>query len=108
MMKLESERLQLIPFAAEHILALIESTTLFRQKFGIPAAEGLREFYHSADVSPAWLEQLRQSGGVDPWKHGFAVVHKQEQLVIGTCGLKAPPDQEGMVEIAYGIVPNRE
>ena len=37
--------------------------------------------------------------------HGFAVVHRESRSVIGTVGFKGPPDEDGVVEIAYGIVP---
>ena len=40
--------------------------------------------------------------------HGFAVVDPESASVIGSAGFKGPPDQEGVVEIAYGIVPASE
>jgi RimJ/RimL family protein N-acetyltransferase len=104
-MMIETARLRLVPFDSAHILALIDGTEHFAARFGVPDAPGLREFYQSADVSPAWLEQLRTSSGADPWKHGFAVVHREDRLVIGCVGFKGPPDDDGLVEIAYGIVP---
>jgi RimJ/RimL family protein N-acetyltransferase len=36
---------------------------------------------------------------------GFAVIHHEEQRVIGAASFKGPPDDDGVVEIAYGIVP---
>ena len=71
----------------------------------MPAAEGMREFMVSDDESPDWLARLRASSEADPWAHGFAVVHRQSRSVIGSVGFKGPPDEDGMVEIAYGIVP---
>lgn len=88
-----------------HWLALIESQTAFDESFGLPGAEGLREFVVGGDVSPQWLEALREVPAADPWTHGFVVVHVTENCVIGTCGFKGPPDADGMAEIAYGIVP---
>ena len=38
---------------------------------------------------------------------GFALLTEQD-LVIGMVGFKGPPDADGMVEIAYGIVPQFE
>jgi ribosomal-protein-alanine N-acetyltransferase len=102
---IETDRLQLIPCSPKHLLALVESEERFRECFGIPAAEGLRTFIVSADVSPAWLAQLRISLSSDPWLHGFAVVDRESHSVIGNVGFKGPPDEDGTVEIAYGIVP---
>jgi [ribosomal protein S5]-alanine N-acetyltransferase len=104
-MTIDTIRLRLQPFALEYLLALIDGAERFGQVSGMRAAEGLHEFFVSADVSPAWLAQLRASTVADPWKHGFAVVHRESNSVVGTVGFKGPPDEHGMVEIAYGIVP---
>ena len=104
-MEIETVHLRLIPYAPQHLLALIEDDERFEERFGLPAAGGLRAFYTSDEISPDWLEQLRASSSADPWVHGFAAVHRQSRSVIGSVGFKGPPDGEGMVEIAYGIVP---
>lgn len=102
----ETARLRLVPYAPEHLLALIEEPEYFEQRFGLPVADGLREFMVSDDVSPDWLAMLRSSSGADPWTLGFAVVHWESQQVIGTAGFKGPRDADEIVEIAYGIVPS--
>jgi RimJ/RimL family protein N-acetyltransferase len=107
-MQLETPRLRLVPIAPAHLLALLDSVQAFNGQFGYPAADGLREFYTSGEVSPGWLEQLHASKTADPWLHGFAVVHLESRLVIGTAGLKGPPDANGVAEIGYGIVPSFE
>ncbi len=104
-MTLESVHLVLTPYLPTHLLALIESRERFEGCFGLPAADGLREFLVSDEVSPAWLAQLRKSQATDPWVHGFAIIHREERLVVGSVGFKGPPDNDGVVEIAYGIVP---
>jgi RimJ/RimL family protein N-acetyltransferase len=58
-----------------------------------------------AEVSPAWVAQMRASSAADPWTHGFAVGHRASGARIGSCGYKGPPSPEGVVEIAYGIDP---
>ncbi|MDA2931271.1 GNAT family N-acetyltransferase [Acidobacteria bacterium AH-259-O06] len=104
-MTIETVHLRLIVYSPEYLLALIEGNERFEECFGLPAAEGLRAFIVSDEVSLAWLVQLRASSVVDPWVHGFAVVHRESRSVIGSVGFKGPPDEAGMVEIAYGIVP---
>ena len=56
-----------------------------------------------AMVSLDWLERVRQSEQVDPFLHGFAIVHRGSGETIGTCGFKGPPDSDGVVEIAYAV-----
>jgi RimJ/RimL family protein N-acetyltransferase len=104
-MLLETPRLRLVPFSPQHWLALIEGAAAFRAVFGLPAAEGLRDLFVSGEVSPEWLAKLREATEADAWMHGFAVVHKESESVIGTIGFKGPPNEDGMVEIAYGIAP---
>ena len=104
-MVIETVRLQLVPYSPKHLLALIEGYQQFAKCFGLPAADELRSFVVSDDVSPGWLAQLRASSVPDPWVHGFAVIDRHSQSVVGSVGFKGPPDQQGVVEIAYGIVP---
>lgn len=104
-MTIETAHLQLMPNAPKFYLALIEGVPQFEEQFGLPAAEGLRDFFVSGEVSPEWLAKLRDAKAADPWVHGFAIVHRERSLVIGNAGFKGPPDEEGMVEIGYGIVP---
>ncbi len=104
-MTMETARLRLVPYSPAHLLALIEGEERFAECFGLPAADGLRGFMVSDDVSPAWLARLRASTEADPWLHGFAVVHPESRSAIGNLGFKGPPDADGVVEIAYGIAP---
>jgi RimJ/RimL family protein N-acetyltransferase len=102
---IETARLRLLPYSPQQILALIESVEQFERHMGLPAAEGLREFYTSGEVSPTWFEQLRAATMADPWIHGYAVVERESNSVIGSTGFKGPPDENGLVEIGYAIVP---
>ena len=61
-----------------------------------------------AEVSPVWLAQLDGSSSTDPWIHGFVLVHRATDRVIGKCGFKGPPGADGAVEIAYGLAPEHQ
>jgi len=107
-MAIETTRLQLLPYTPEQLLALIDDVSVFEKEMGLRAARGLRDFIISDEVSPAWIERLHASSQPDPWTHGFAVVDRESHLIVGNVGFKGPPDDQGMVEIAYGIVPDYE
>ncbi len=96
-------RLRLIPFSAELLgLALTDRETVERRL--------------SARFLPQWRSENQRStlNGVlraleaDPasrvWRFYF-ILHAADRAVIGDAGFKGPPDHEGTVEIAYGIVP---
>jgi RimJ/RimL family protein N-acetyltransferase len=107
-MSLETARLVLLACSPQQLVALIEEPGRFQDLTGFPAAEGLREFFVTGDVSPKWLPALRSVSRPDPWRHGFFVVDREQRCVIGSAGFKGPPDSSGVVEIAYGIVPSSE
>jgi RimJ/RimL family protein N-acetyltransferase len=79
---------------------------------GYALSDELRRFYASArsQVSPRWLAGLRSAAGgePDPWEYGFFLAERSRGEIIGTAGFKGPPDADGMVEIAYGVVPSVE
>ncbi len=102
---IETHSLRLIPYAPEQVLALIEQPERFEALAGFPAAPGLRDGFVSDEVSTDWLAELRTLAHPDPWALGFALLHRESGSVIGSAGFKGPPDVDGVVEVAYGIVP---
>ncbi len=100
-----SDRISLLPAAPSFLLTLIGDPARFRDVTGVDAADGLRAFYVSGEVSPEWLASLRTTTGVNPWHHGFFVIEAESGQAIGGGGFKGEPDELGVVEIAYGIVP---
>jgi RimJ/RimL family protein N-acetyltransferase len=56
-----------------------------------------------AELSADWLAWVHAAMSADPWIHGFALVHRASDAVIGTAGFKGPPAANGVVEIAYGV-----
>ncbi|MHC1767347.1 MAG: GNAT family N-acetyltransferase [Verrucomicrobiia bacterium] len=103
---LVTQNLRLIPHAPVHLRALIEGADAYEKKFGWAPADGLRDFIVSKDVSPDWLAQLETATEADPWTHGFALLHQATGRVIGMGSFKGPPGADGVVEVAYGVVPD--
>ena len=105
---IETAHLLLRPYTSEELLASIEQPETFESLKGFPASPDLRGFLVSDDVSPAWTASLRTIHGSDPWRLGFGIIDRESRTVIGAASFKGPPDTNGMVEIAYGIVPSFE
>jgi [ribosomal protein S5]-alanine N-acetyltransferase len=55
-----------------------------------------------AQVSPEWIARMRNSPP-SPWTHGFAMVERATNAVVGSCAFKGPPGPDGAVEIAYAV-----
>ena len=61
-----------------------------------------------SEISPEWLARIAAATTADPWLHGFALIERGTGAVVGAAGFKAPPDRDGMVEIAYRVAPEHE
>jgi RimJ/RimL family protein N-acetyltransferase len=51
-------------------------------------------------VGQQTVAMLQRTGATAPWT-GYLAVDRAHQIIIGTCAFTAPPDPEGVVEIAY-------
>ena len=89
---LETKNLRLVPKTLADVHAMIEAMT---------AGE-------KAQLSADWLALVRGAVSADPWIHGFSMVHRDNDVVVGMAGFKGPPGADGMVEIAYGVVPEHQ
>lgn len=91
-LNMETKRCKLVPKTKSETLAMVDAMP--------PEVR--------AQVSEAWMAQLHASSEQDPWAHGFSVVELESGTHVGDCAFKAPPSDEGMVEIAYGIEPEHQ
>ncbi len=101
---MHTKNLKLLPSTPAQLLALIEGADAYEKLCGLTVATGLREFAGAA--SPEFRAKLESATSADPWRFGFFVVHRADNVVIGMCGFKGPPGPDHVVELAYGIAPN--
>jgi [ribosomal protein S5]-alanine N-acetyltransferase len=87
-----TKNLELVPRTREEVRASIDQMAPETRK----------------EVSATWLELVENSGEIDPWIHGFTLIHKDSGAAVGMCAFKGPPDAAGMVEIAYAVVPEHQ
>ena len=106
--ELRTKSLRLVPHEPAHLRALIDGSEFYDRASGLKPARGLRDFIVSPDVSAEWRAALEKATSVDPWTYGFALLHLESGAVIGNASFTGPPDAAGVVEIAYGIVPDYE
>ena len=100
---METKRLKLAPHHSANLLALLKNANEYEKSAGMRVAQGVREYLLAA--SPDFIAHLRTATAPDPWKLGFAVIHKIDDTVIGLCGFTDAPDPDGIVEIAYSVAP---
>jgi ribosomal-protein-alanine N-acetyltransferase len=103
-MTIQTENLIIASHLPRHLRALLGSSEEFENTAGLCVADGVREQFMSA--SPEFLTRVAIGKEPDPWQFGFAIIHKIDNVLIGTCGFPSPPDSNGVAEIAYGIAPS--
>jgi ribosomal-protein-alanine N-acetyltransferase len=102
-MSILTRNLILAPHLPRYLQALMRSAEEFQNTSGLRVADGIREQLLSA--SPEFMARLKTAKEPDPWQFGFAIIHKIDNVLIGTCGFPGPPDSSGIAELAYGIAP---
>lgn len=103
-MTIQTENLILAAHLPRHVRALLRSEREFEDTAGLRVAPGIHE--QMLQASADFKERVENGKQPDPWQFGFAVIHKKDNALIGTCGFPGPPDSNGIAEIAYGIAPD--
>src|ERR1700752_4625330 len=99
-MTIQTKSLIIVPHLPRHLRALIRSESEFEDTTGLRVADGIRA--QMINASPDFMARVESGKQPDPWQFGFAIIHKIDDVVIGTCGFPGPPDSNGVAEIAYG------
>ena len=102
-MTFQTPNLILAAHLPRHLRALIRGVEEFENTAGLKVADGIRDQLLSA--SAEFLERIQNAKQPDPWRFGFAIIHKTDNTLIGICGFSGQPDENGIAEIAYGIAP---
>ncbi|MEZ4826562.1 MAG: GNAT family N-acetyltransferase [Bacteroidia bacterium] len=101
---IHSERLTLIPLAAEHILLHKNDREALAKALGIRpsviqmSAEMQAEM---ADAYPYWMEHISRNPSRYMWYTSWEIVHKQKNESIGGIGIASWPDAKGESMIGY-------
>ena len=99
---LETKRLQLIPFSLDLKKAAISDRARLVEMLGV----NVPEHWPGADLMealPFFVENMEKAPSEPAWD--WIAIHTSEQAVIGDIGFMGGPDQEGIVEVGYSIVP---
>jgi len=98
-------RIRLFQHSAAHVAALRAGADAYQELTGYRLADGLHEMISGPEVSSEFVARQQAAEATDMWLHGFGIVEPTETVVIGLCGYKGPPNDEVVVEIAYGLAP---
>src|SRR5689334_18805404 len=95
---IKTARLVLEPCTLEHLNALIEGTETFENTYHLKVMEGYLEFPEALGFM---LKSMPESG-VYQWG-SYLYIQPTDKVLLGLGGFKGAPNDEGMVEIGYGV-----
>ena len=102
---LETQRLKLLPFTLE----LKKATLAARARLTEMLEVEIPDAWPGADLLealPFFIQALEKDPVGLIWDS--IIIHKAEQIAIGGIGFHGGPDEAGMVEIGYNIIPAYE
>ena len=100
--EIQSPRLLLARSTIGRLSALITGPHEYERVFGHRVVEGYIEY---PDVLPYSLNQALHFPDYQHWWLPYLIIHLADAALVGVCGYKGPPDDDGVVEIGYGIAP---
>jgi [ribosomal protein S5]-alanine N-acetyltransferase len=99
---LETKRLQLIPFSLDLKKAALNDRARLIAMLGVDVPEHWPG-PDLAEALPSFIENMERAPSEPAWD--WIAIHRSEQAVIGDIGFMGGPDQGGVVEVGYSIVP---
>ncbi|HLH60754.1 MAG TPA: GNAT family N-acetyltransferase [Ktedonobacteraceae bacterium] len=102
---LETQRLKLIPFTLELKKITLANRARLPEMLGV----AIPDAWPGPDLLealPFFIEAMEQDPAGLVWDG--IIIHKADQVAIGGIGFHGGPDEAGMVEIGYNIIPAYE
>lgn len=101
-MTLETERLILYPLDASQLALWTEDLPSLERELGcVYKAEPLEGFF--LDILKGQLVKAQADPENFIWLTFWLIVRKSDRVVVGSADFKAPPDENGAVELGYGL-----
>lgn len=103
MPNLQTERLTLVPLSRE----IAECALRDRERLAALLGARVPDDWPGPDFAgflPVLLRALREDPHCGEWLG--VIVHTASRVVVGDMGFHGPPDDEGIVEIGYSILPD--
>lgn len=106
-MKLTTERLELVPLTLTQMEHWIyDLHTLEKELVCSYQGDEVTGFF--ADIIKGQLDVIKGDPKNYFWHSFWFMLRKSDRVVIGSADFKAPPNEQGEVEIGYGLSPQFE
>ncbi len=96
---IKTERLNLIHADVTLWEAVLMGNKTLSMALGVNVPKRWTE---NADAFPTFLKWVKEDPDLEMWG-GKLIIHRADNLLIGSCGFKGKPSEDGQVEIGYEI-----
>jgi [ribosomal protein S5]-alanine N-acetyltransferase len=107
--RMQSGRLELISSSAEHIRIELKTPELLSKKLNAVVSDNWPSGEYDKDAMEFFLSRFESEGeAASGWYGWYAInIDSQagERALVGAGGYFGPPDESGIVEIGYSILP---
>lgn len=98
-----TRRTKLIPFREEHYQAIIaDDNKWLGELLHIETPSSWTEFDGAKEALPVLYDFFKKLEGNHRWGSYF-ILSPEEKILLGTCGYKGKPGEDGFAEIGYEI-----
>jgi [ribosomal protein S5]-alanine N-acetyltransferase len=106
---MRSGRMELIPSTAAHIRIELESPWLLAEKLNANVSKNWPSGEYDQDAMEFFLSCFEKGGeDVQGWYGWYAIKTDSadgERFLVGAAGYFGPPDNDGIVEVGYSVLP---
>ncbi len=101
-MKLETKRLELLPLSPRQLKLWVENTVALEQElFSVYMAEPMEGFF--LDIVRGQLIITESDPENYLWHSFWLLIRKEDRVIVGSADFKDIPNDNGDVEIGYGL-----
>lgn len=100
---IETANLRIVPCELQHFEAILGDVNQLEPMLGVRVAEGWLKLQFPGTMEFSY-EYLRTNPAALGWWM-YLFIHAADEALIGSGGFTGLPDENGMVEIGYAIIP---
>ena len=101
-MRIQTKRLTLIPLTAQQLKLLVDDTKAFEDQQQMTyAGEPLEGIFRN--IINGQIQKIEQDPENILWYSFWLLVRTEDRTVVGAADFKNKPDEQGQVEIGYGL-----
>ena len=103
-LSIETERLKIVPMTYDFVRKLLDNDVSAYEVLGAIKTETWPEKADIWDMLPMIADKLKNCPVPNGFNGAWIFINKTDSSVVGDGGFKGQPDENGIIDLGYGIV----